>query len=55
MSKDWPSMDDDHMKLGENDLMPAKDGWWKNPYTGEMMDPEGNIYDERGQKIIDED
>ena len=42
---------DDYMELGESGLITFNDGWFKDKKTGYMIDPEGNMYDESGEKI----
>ncbi len=46
-------MSDDHIELGETGLVPLADGWFKNIHTNETIDPNGCVFDEKGELVFD--
>jgi hypothetical protein len=45
--------DNDHMDLGDSNLVPIKDGWYINKVTKERIDPNGFVFDEDGNLVYD--
>lgn len=43
----------DYMELGDSGLIPQDDGWYMEKSTGNMIDPEGRVYDASGEKVYD--
>lgn len=44
-------VDDERMEVG--DLIPLRDGWFQDKYTGNLLDPEGRIYNLDNELIYD--